>query len=88
MYGLTTTWTSRRSFADKQKVGGVSRTPRPETPSITLLFASDSHRRGFHVALAVSYSYKYMYVNILLRTSPDNPSMAADEITQPELYNY
>ena len=27
VYGLTTTWTSRRSFAEKQKVGGVSGNP-------------------------------------------------------------
>jgi len=27
VYGLTTTWTSCRCFAEKQKVGGVSRNP-------------------------------------------------------------
>ena len=27
VYGLTTTWTSCRSFAEKQKVGGVSGNP-------------------------------------------------------------
>ena len=29
MYELTTTWTSCRSFAEKQKVGGVSGNPTP-----------------------------------------------------------
>ena len=38
VYGLTTTWTSCRSFAEKQKVGGVSGNPPcPETPSVTLV---------------------------------------------------
>ena len=34
MYGLTTTWTSCRSFAEKQKVGGMP--PPSRTHSITL----------------------------------------------------
>ena len=29
VYGLTTTWTSCRSFAEKRKVGGVSGNPTP-----------------------------------------------------------
>ena len=29
LYGLTTTWTSCHSFAEKQKVGGVSGNPTP-----------------------------------------------------------
>ena len=39
VHGLTITWTSCPSFAEKQKVAGMSGNsqPCPETPSVTLL---------------------------------------------------